>query len=131
GPRRRRCRAPRGGQPARSGARPVKSGFSVVEALVALVLTAVALAALTPAAASRASHVRLARDRGCALQLASPRLGSLPAGPPTRAADEGDDAGTRFARPWHSDDGRGGADRLHVEVTWPGGRLELESGAFP
>ena len=109
----------------------MKSGFSVVEALVALVLAAVALAALTAAAAASVSHVRLARDRVCALELASARLESLRAGPRTSDADEVDDAGTRFARTWHSDDGRGGADRLHVEVTWPGGRVDLESGAFP
>lgn len=109
----------------------MKSGFSVVEALVALVLTAVALAALTAAAAASVSHVRLARDRVCALELAFARLESLRAGPRTSDADEVDDTGTRFVRTWRSDDGRGGADRLHVEVTWPGGHVELESGAFP
>lgn len=109
----------------------MKAGFSVVEALVALMLTAIALAALTAAAAASVSHVRLARDRVCALELADARLEGLRAGPRTSDADEVESMGTRFSRAWQVDDGRGGADRLRVEVTWPGGRVELESGALP
>ena len=109
----------------------MKGGFSVVEALVALGLTAVALAGLTAAAATSVAHVRLTRERATALELAASRLEGLRAGPRTSEADTVESAGTTFTRSWEVDDGRGGPARFHVEVTWAGGHIALSSGAFP
>jgi Tfp pilus assembly protein PilV len=109
----------------------VKDGFSVVEALVALLLTAVALAGLTAAAATTTRQLRLARDRVSALELAAARVDALRAGPRGSDADEVESAGTRFSRTWQTDEDRGGPVRLHVEVTWPDGHVILESEAFP
>ena len=109
----------------------MKGGFSVVEALVALLLTAVALAGLAAAAATATRQVRLARDRESALELAAARVDALRAGPRASDKDEVEVAGTNFSRTWLVDLERGGPARLHVEVTWPDGHLILESEAFP
>ena len=103
----------------------------MVEALVALLLTAIALAGLTAAAAAGLRHTRLACDRVSALELAAARLEGLRAGPRASDADEVVSAGTRFARTWQAGDGRGGPARLRVEVTWTDGHVVLESEAFP
>ena len=86
----------------------MKRGFSVVEALVALLLTAVALAG-----------------------LAAARVDGLRAGPRATDRDEVESAGTNFSRTWQVDEDRGGPARLQVEVTWPDGHVVLESEAFP
>ena len=109
----------------------MKDGFSVVEALVALLLTAVALAGLTAAAATTTRQLRLARDRVSALELAAARVDALRAGPRGSDADEVESAGTRFSRTWQVEEDRGGPARLHVEVTWPDGHVILDSRAFP
>jgi len=109
----------------------VKGGFSVVEALVALLLTAVALAGLAAAAATATRQLRLARDRVSALELAAARVDGLRAGPRATDRDEVESAGTNFSRTWQVDEDRGGPARLQVEVTWPDGHVVLESEAFP
>ena len=109
----------------------MRGGFSIVEALVALLLTAVALAALTAAAATTTRQLRLARDRLSALELAAARLDALRAGPRASDTDEVESAGTRFSRTWQVDEDRGGPARLHVQVTWANGHVVLESEAFP
>ena len=109
----------------------MKGGFSVVEALVALLLTAVALAGLAAAAATATRQVRLARDRVSALELAAARVDALRSGPRTSNTDEVEVAGTHFSRTGLVDQERGGPAHLHVEVTWPDGHLILESEAFP
>jgi len=109
----------------------VKGGFSVVEALVALLLTGVALAGLAAAAATATRQVRLARDRVSALELAAARVDALHTGPRASDTDEVEVAGTHFSRTGLVDQERGGPAHLHVEVTWPDGHLILESEAFP
>ena len=109
----------------------MKGGFSIVEALVALLLTAVALAGLAAAAATATRQLRLARDRVSALELAAARVDALRAGPRASDKDEVEVAGTNFSRTWLVDLERGGPARLHVEVTWPDGHVVLESEAFP
>ena len=109
----------------------MKRGFSVVEALVALLLTAVALAGLAAAAATATRQVRLARDRVSALELAAARVDALRSGPRASDTDEVESEGTHFSRAWLVEEDRGGPARLHVEVTWPDGHVVLESEAFP
>jgi Tfp pilus assembly protein PilV len=111
--------------------RPSAHGFAIVEALVALLITAVAVAGLTASAAAAIRHVRLARERGTALALATDRLDALRAGPRDIGRDEIDVTGTHYVRTWSSTEGRGEPSRLAVEVIWPGGHIELESGAYP
>jgi len=106
-------------------------GFAIVEALVALMITAVAVAGLTASAAAAIRHVRLARERGTALALATDRLDALRAGPRDTGRDEIDVTGTHYVQTWSSTGGRGEPWRLAVEVMWPGGHIELESGAYP
>jgi Tfp pilus assembly protein PilV len=106
-------------------------GFAIVEALVALLVVAVAVTGLTASAAAAIRHVRLARERGTALALATDRLDALRAGPRDAGRDEIDVAGTRYVRTWSSAGGRGEPWRLAVEVIWAGGHVDLESGAFP
>jgi Tfp pilus assembly protein PilV len=108
-----------------------RSGFAVVEALVALLLAGVAIAALAAGASAGVRHVRLARERSTALALAADRLDALRAGPRDTGSDEIDVAGTRYVRRWRSDGGRGTPLRLGVEVGWADGHVTLESGAFP
>ena len=109
----------------------MKRGFSVVEALVALLLTAVALAGLAAAAATATRQLRLARDRVNALELAAARVDGLRTGPRATDRDEVESAGTNFSRTWQVDEDRGGPAHLLVEVTWPDGHVVLESEAFP
>ena len=109
----------------------MKGGFSIVEALVALLLTAVALAGLAAAAATATRQVRLARDRVSALELAAARVDALRTGPRASDTDEVESAGTRFSRTWLVEQDRGGPALLHVEVTWPDGHVVLESEAVP
>jgi Tfp pilus assembly protein PilV len=109
----------------------MKAGFALVDALMALLLTAVALAALSAVAASSVRHVRTARDRSTALALAADQLDALRAGPRASGSDEVDVAGTRYGRTWRSDGGRGAPVRLEVDVTWAEGHVALESEAFP
>jgi len=106
-------------------------GFAIVEALVALLITAVAVAGLTASAAAAIRHVRLARERSTALALATDRLDALRAGPRDAGRDEIDVTGTRYVRTWNSTGGRGEPWRLAVEVVWSGGHIDLESGAYP
>src|SRR5262245_15007121 len=107
------------------------AGFAVVEALVALVLAAIAVAALTAVAGVGGHHVRLARERGIAIALASDRLDALRAGPRDSGSDAVVVAGTRYTREWSSTGGRGLPVHLEVEVTWDGGHAALASDAFP
>jgi hypothetical protein len=105
--------------------------MALVEALVGLVLAAVGASVLCAAAASAGQHVRLARERSTAVALAVDRLDALRAGPRVGGSDELDVAGTRYALAWGSAGGRGAPAALAVEVSWTGGRVRLESVAYP
>jgi len=109
----------------------VSSGVAVVEALVALLLTAIAVAALAASAAAGVRYVRVARERSAAVELAADRLDALRAGPRDSGTDDVVVAGTRYERTWSSSGGRGSAVRLQVEVTWAGGHVAVQSEAFP
>jgi len=107
------------------------AGFALVEALVAMLLTAIALGSLSAGAAAGVRAVRDARERSAAVVLASDRLDALRAGPRDSDSDEVVVAGVRYDRNWRSDDGRGAAAHLSVEVAWERGHVVLESEAFP
>ncbi len=104
---------------------------TIVEALVGIGLAALALACLAAGAAFGIRHVDLARQRALALSAASERLEVMRAGPRTGGSDTIVAAGTRFARTWNADDGRGGPSLLAVEVAWNGRRIVLGSRALP
>lgn len=107
------------------------AGFALVEALVAMLLTAIALGSLSAGAAAGVRAVRDARERSAAVVLATDRLDALRAGPRDSDSDEVVVAGVRYDRDWRSDDGRGAATHLSVEVAWERGHVVLESEAFP
>jgi Tfp pilus assembly protein PilV len=106
-------------------------GFALVEALVALLLTAIALAALSAGATAGVRFVRDARDRSAAVVLAADQLDALRAGPRDPGTDQVVAAGVSFTRVWRSEGGRGGPVHLEVEVTWERGHVALASEAFP
>ena len=106
-------------------------GFALVESLVALLLTAIVLAALSAGATAGVRFVRDARNRSAAVVLAADRLEALRAGPRGSGDDEVVAAGVPFSRVWRSEGDRGGLVHLEVEVNWAGGRVALESEAFP
>ena len=110
--------------------RPAR-GFALVEALAALGVTAVALAGLSATAASAVRHVRLARDRGAALALATDQLDALRAGPRADGSDEPVVGATPFVRTWEVTGGRGDVALLRVQVTWVDGSVRIASGAYP
>jgi Tfp pilus assembly protein PilV len=107
------------------------TGFALVDALVALLLTAIALAALSAGAAAGVRFVRDARERSAAVVLAADRLDALRVGPRDAGEDEVVAGGVSFTRTWRSDGGRGARAHLEVEVTWAGGHVALESEAYP
>ena len=102
----------------RATARRPRAGFTVVEALVGAALATASL--------------RLARDTGIALALATERLEALRVGPRADGADnQVAPDGTRFQRNWTRDGGRGTPERLSVRIAWGRHALELETEALP
>jgi type II secretory pathway pseudopilin PulG len=109
-----------------------RAGFSVVEAIVATALAGIALAGLAAVAGLATASLRLARDTGSALALASERLESLRVGPRV----DGDDGwtapdGTRFTRHWTCGGGRGAPARLSASVTWGRHEIDLRTETLP
>ncbi len=110
-----------------------RAGFSMVEVLVAVALTALAAAGLAAVAPAATSGLTAARTRAAALALATARIEALRAGPRAPGTDSvlGAD-GTRFTRRWSVVRGRGRPDGLSAEVTWPGGhRVTVITEALP
>jgi len=109
-----------------------RRGASVVEALVGAALAGIALAGLAAVAGLATQSLRLARDTGIALALASERLEALRAGPRANGADSTRSAdGTLFRRSWTIEGGRGRAVQLSVQVAWGGRLVRLASGVLP
>lgn len=107
-------------------------GSSVVAALAAALLAGFAAAGLAAVAALATRSLRLARDTGIALTLASERLEVLRAGPRADGADRTVAAdGTVFARTWRVAGGRGNPQSLSVEVGWDAHRVALATEAPP
>lgn len=110
-----------------------RGGFSLVEVLVAVGVTALAAAGLAAAAPVSTTGLTAARTRAAALALATARIEALRGG----ARNSGSDVivgadGTRFTRRWNVVAGRGRPDALSVEVTWPPGRrVTLATEALP
>ncbi len=116
----------------RAIARRPRAGFTVVEALVGAALAGIALAGLAAVAGLATASLRLARDTGTALALATERLEALRVGPRADGADsQAAPDGTRFQRSWTRDGGRGTPERLSVRIAWGRHALELETEAFP
>jgi len=112
--------------------RRTQRGFSVVEALVAAALAGIALAGLAGVARLATASLRLARDTGTALALATDRLEALRAGP----RGDGSDGwtapdGTLFTRGWTAAGGRGRPARLAVNVRWGRHAVVLDTEAMP
>ena len=114
-----------------TGHRP-RAGFTVVEALVGAALAGVALAGLAAVAGLATASLRLARDSGTALALATERLEALRIGPRAPGTDEHvAPDGTRFARSWSVDGGRGAPATLRARVAWGTHTIELRTEALP
>jgi len=116
----------------RATARRPHAGFSVVEALVGAALAGLALAGLAAVAGLATASLRLARDSGTALALASERLEGLRLGPRADGVDgRAAPDGTRFQRRWTHDGGRGTPERLSVRIAWGRHALALTTEALP
>ncbi|TMB03252.1 MAG: hypothetical protein E6J57_03660 [Deltaproteobacteria bacterium] len=116
----------------RAIARRPRAGFTVVEALVGAALAGIALAGLAAVAGLATASLRLARDTGIALALATERLEALRVGPRADGADsQVAPDGTRFQRSWSRGGGRGTPERLSVRIAWGRHALELETEALP
>ena len=112
--------------------RAARAGFTVVEALVGAALAGIALAGLAAVAGLATASLRLARDTGTALALATERLEALRVGP----RDAGTDGcvapdGTSVHRTWSHDGGRGRPVRLSARIAWGRRTLELGTEALP
>jgi hypothetical protein len=103
----------------------------VVDALVGAALAGIALAGLAAVAGLATASLRLARDTGTALALATERLEALRAGPRS-AGDDGWTApdGTSFTRAWDAGGGRGRPTTLSVRVGWGSRAVALGSEAW-
>jgi hypothetical protein len=109
-----------------------RAGFTVVDALVGAALAGIALAGLAAVAGLATASLRLARDTGTALALATERLEALRVGPRADGADShAAPDGTRFQRSWTRAGGRGTPARLRVRTAWGRHTLELETEALP
>ena len=109
-----------------------RCGSSVVEAVVATALAEIAAAGLAATAAMTVDGLRLARDTGMALALASERLEALRVGPRANGSDGRVAAdGTRFARTWSVVEGRGAPTRLSAQIVWGRRSLTLATEALP
>jgi Tfp pilus assembly protein PilV len=108
------------------------AGSTLVEALVALVLTALGAGALAAVASAGGRALVTARRDAAATALAAAALDVARAGPRTGGADTATlPDGTTVARRWTASDGRGAPDRLAVGITWLGHRLDLTTEALP
>ena len=109
-----------------------RRGTSIVDALVGAALAGIAVAGLAGTAALASQGLRLARDTGTALALATERLEALRVGPRADGADsQVAPDGTRFQRSWSRDGGRGMPVRLGARIAWGRHALELETEALP
>ena len=108
-----------------------KHGFSALEALVALGLSAIALAGLATTAGLAVRSLRTAHGFDVGLALATARLEALRAGPRADGEDVTVVDGTRFTRRWQATDGRGRPTSLAVEAGWDTHRLSLETECLP
>src|SRR5438034_1091301 len=96
------------------------------------VATALRLARGAALAGLATASLRLARDTGTALALATERLEALRVGPRADGADsQVAPDGTRFQRSWSRDGGRGMPVRLGARIAWGRHALELETEALP
>jgi hypothetical protein len=103
-----------------------------VEALVAAGLAGIALAGLAGVSGLATRSLRLARDTGTALTLASARLEALRVGPRLSGEDQSAAPdGTLFTRSWSHAGGRGRPERLAARVAWGTHTLELRTEAMP
>jgi hypothetical protein len=107
-------------------------GAAVVDALAGAALAGVALAGLAAVGALTVYSLRLARDTGIALALATERLEALRAGP----RDDGEDTtsgpdGTAFRRTWSHAGGRGEPVGLAARVESGRRAVGLETEAYP
>jgi Tfp pilus assembly protein PilV len=114
------------------GERRPRAGFTVVEALVGAALAGIALAGLAAVAGLATPSLRLSRDTGTALALATERLEALRIGPRADGADSRvAPDGTLFSRSWTHQDGRGAPAGLGVRVAWGRHSIELRTEALP
>jgi len=103
------------------------AGSSLVEVLVALVLTGLAAGVLAAVTSASGRALVAARRDATATALGSTRLEALRAGPRVTGADGVSRDGVTYVRRWTATDGRGRPDALDVAVAWPGHGLALST----
>ena len=107
------------------------SGSTLVEVLVALVLTALGAGAFAAVAATSGRALDAARRDAAATALATAALETLRAGPRQGGADATTRDGVTFVRQWTATPGRGRPDAFSVTVVWPGHAIALDTEAAP
>jgi hypothetical protein len=110
-----------------------RDGFTVVEALVALVLASLAAAALAAAVSAGARGLAAARTLSRGVVAAQDALGPLTATSPTGPTSDTDTlAGMPpLRREWTVEPGRGRPTSLAVQVRWDSHALTLETSRWP
>jgi Tfp pilus assembly protein PilV len=107
------------------------AGTTLVEVLVALVLTALAAGALAAVAATSGHALVTSRRDAAATTLAGARLEALRAAPRTAGTDLATRAGDTYVRRWSAARGRGRPDALEVTLAWSGHGLALATEVWP
>jgi Tfp pilus assembly protein PilV len=107
------------------------AGSSLVEVLVALVLTGLAAGALAAITAVSGRALVTARRDATATALAGGRLDMLRAGPLADGSDAIARDGVGFARRWTASSGRGRPSAFAVTVDWERHAFALRTEALP
>jgi len=108
-----------------------RSGFAIVDALVAAMLASLALAGLVATVTLAARQLRHVRRASLASTLAVDALERLRAGPRTGSGDRRRRDGLEFERVWHASDGRGRPTLLEAEVQSDTHRSTLSTAVLP
>jgi len=111
--------------------RGARSGFAIVDALVAATLAAIALTGLVASAGLAARQLRHVRRASLATSLAVDALEQLRPGPYARGADRRWRDGLVFERVWSASDGRGRPTTLDAEVRSGTHRSTLSTAVTP
>ncbi|MCC7491963.1 MAG: type II secretion system minor pseudopilin GspI [Fimbriimonadaceae bacterium] len=106
----------------------MRRGFTLLELIVAVAILAVALVGVLQAVSQSTNHIKEARDRAAAMELAEQKLAELLLNPELAPGEEAGDFGELAPRfSWQSSCSEtelAGLLRLRVTVAWNNGRLE-------
>jgi type II secretory pathway pseudopilin PulG len=108
-----------------------RGGFTVVEALVALVLASLAAAALAASVSAGRRALRLASDFGTGVVAAQDALGTLGGAASVTSGSDAVAGVPPLVREWTVVPGRGRPTSIGVDVRWDTHALRLETARWP